>query len=174
MLFILLRRRILTCLTATDELASLSASTRFGLLKQNLRLADLIIKLFWFNIHSVEEQYRLFQGELDQQQWKVINVHNWLNYSCLLVTGICTGQYPLVWSLWAAWSCSLWRKHEEFSQADTLLPLSSDTWWLVNHCSSHNADDIQTREYSHCGPDSWEHQETIVDHVEKTSAEQNF
>ena len=72
MLIFVLRRRILTCLTATDELSSLSATSQFGLLKQNLRLADFIIKLFWFNLPTVEEQYRMFQGELDRQQWMVM------------------------------------------------------------------------------------------------------
>ena len=63
------RKRILSCVSDTEELNCLPAITRYNLLKSNIRAADLLIKLFWFNLPSTE--FEIMQGEADSAQWQV-------------------------------------------------------------------------------------------------------
>ena len=65
------RKRILPCVSDTEEFESLPAVTRYNLLKNNLRVAELLIKIFWFNSPSPIQEADLIQGADDAVQWQV-------------------------------------------------------------------------------------------------------
>ena len=65
------RKRILHCVSDTEEFESLPAVTRYNLLKNNLRVAELLIKIFWFNSPSPIQEADLIQGADDAVQWQV-------------------------------------------------------------------------------------------------------
>ena len=60
------RKRILSCVSDTEELSA--AATWYNLIKSTIRAADLLIKLFWFNLPST--QFKITQGEAYSAQWK--------------------------------------------------------------------------------------------------------